>query len=362
MLQKETMNITEIFQARRPAGLMRALSEETSVAPGTRAPSASSDGELLDSYSRTITGVVDLVGPAVVNLRVQGGKRDPRRGADAGGSGSGFVIAPDGFILTNSHVVHQADRLEATLADGRVFNAALVGDDPETDLAVVRINAAHLVHAPFGDSKAIRVGQIAVAIGSPFGFQQTVTAGVVSALGRSMRSQSGRLIDNVIQTDAALNPGNSGGPLVSARGEIIGVNTAIILPAQGICFAIASNTAEFVAAWLIKEGVIRRSWIGVAGQNVPLHRRVVRFHRLAADDGVLVAGIEPGSPASRAGLREGDVMVAFGGEPISGFDELHRHLVAKLIGTPTTLTIIRHTEKLDLTVTPEELVRDNQRN
>ncbi|MBW8863415.1 MAG: trypsin-like peptidase domain-containing protein, partial [Verrucomicrobia bacterium] len=207
-----------------------------------------------------------------------------------------------------------------------------------------------------------RTGQIAVAIGSPYGFQQTVTAGVVSALGRSMRSQSGRLIDNVIQTDAALNPGNSGGPLVNSRGEIIGVNTAIILPAQGICFAIASNTAEFVAAWLIKDGVIRRSWIGVAGQNVPIHRRVVRFHRLPVEHGILITGIEPGSPASRAGLRDGDVIVAFRGEPVAGIDELHRHLVASVIGVPSPVTVIRHTEKLELVVTPEELAQNHQRN
>jgi S1-C subfamily serine protease len=237
-----------------------------------------------------------------------------------------------------------------------------VGEDAEADLAVVRVNASQLAHARLGDSKSIRVGQIAIAIGSPFGFQQTVTAGVVSALGRSMRSQSGRLIDNVIQTDAALNPGNSGGPLVNSRGEVIGVNTAIILPAQGICFAIASNTAEFVAAWLIKDGHIRRSWIGVIGQNVPIHRRVVRFHRLAADYGVLVAGIEPGSPASRAGLREGDVIVGFADEPVSGIDELHRHLVARAIGVPSQITVVRHTEKLDLVITPEELAADHQRN
>jgi S1-C subfamily serine protease len=298
----------------------------------------------------------------VVNIRVHGDNRNKRREQESGGSGSGFVIAPDGFILTNSHVVHGADKLEVTLADGQVYRASLVGEDPETDLAVLRINASQLAHARLGNSKSIRVGQIAVAIGSPFGFQQTVTAGVVSALGRSMRSQSGRLIDNVIQTDAALNPGNSGGPLVNSRGEVIGVNTAIILPAQGICFAIASNTAEFVAAWLIKEGRIRRSWIGVIGQNVPIHRRVVVFHRLAADHGVLVSGIEPGSPASRAGLREGDVVVAFGGEPVSGIDELHRHLVARVIGIPSLVTVVRHTEKLDLVVTPEELPRDHQRN
>ena len=320
------------------------------------------DNDLLDSYSKSITQAVAKVGAAVVNIRVQGSQRDNRRGPESGGSGSGFVIAPDGFILTNSHVVHGAAKMEVSLADGRVFLANLVGDDPETDLAVIRINAPHLVHAQFGDSNSIRVGQIAIAIGSPFGFQQTVTAGVVSALGRSMRSQSGRLIDNVIQTDAALNPGNSGGPLVNSRGEIIGVNTAIILPAQGICFAIASNTAEFVTAWLIKEGLIRRSWIGVAGQNVPIHRRVVVFHRLTTDRGVLVAGIEPGSPASRAGFREGDVIVSFNGETVSSIDELHRQLVAKVIGVPSTVTVIRHTEKLDLVVTPLELFINHQRN
>jgi len=319
------------------------------------------DSELLDTYSRTVTGVVDKVGPAVVNIRVHNAYR-PQRGPDAGGTGSGFVIAPDGYVLTNSHVVHGAGKLEVTTADGRTVDANLVGEDPETDLAVIRINAPQLVHAQLGDSRSVRVGQIAIAIGSPFGFHQTVTAGVVSALGRSMRSQSGRLIDNVIQTDAALNPGNSGGPLLNSRGQIIGVNTAIILPAQGICFAIASNTAEFVAAWLIKEGRIRRSWIGVAGQNVPIHPRVVRFYRLSVDRGVLVAGIEPGSPASRAGLREGDVIVAFGGEPVTGIDALHRHLLAPAIGIPTQLTVIRHTEKLELSITPEELAPANQKN
>jgi S1-C subfamily serine protease len=324
--------------------------------------SALSDDGLLDDYSSTITRVVKEVSPAVVNIRVLDVGREKRPGQETGGSGSGFIIAPDGYILTNSHVVHGAKRMEVALADGRMFGANLVGDDPETDLAVIRINASRLVHAHFGNSKSIRVGQIAVAIGSPFGFQQTVTAGIVSALGRSIRSKSGRLIDNVIQTDAALNPGNSGGPLVNSRGEIIGVNTAIILPAQGICFAIASNTAEFVSAWLIKDGIIRRSWIGVAGQNVPLHRRVVMFHRLANDQGVLVTAIEPGSPASRAGLREGDVIVAFRGEAVSGIDEFHRFLVADVIGVSSWITVIRHTEKLDLVVTPKELAANHQRN
>src|SRR5271154_251897 len=354
------MKIPNTFQGRRTTELVRTFSENDFVAADAPVQPMPNDDELLDSYSQSVTRAVEKVGPAVVNIRVQKSSRESQN--ESGGSGSGFVIAPDGFILTNSHVVHGGDKLEVTLADSQVHRATLVGEDPETDLAVLRINAAQLAHARLGNSKSIRVGQIAVAIGSPFGFQQTVTAGVVSALGRSMRSQSGRLIDNVIQTDAALNPGNSGGPLVNSRGEVIGVNTAVILPAQGICFAIASNTAEFVAAWLIKERRIRRSWIGVVGQNVPIHRRVVRFHRLFTEHGGLVAGIEPGSPASRAGLREGDVIVAFGGEPVSGIDELHRHLVARVIGVPSLVTIIRHTEKFDLVVTPEELISANQKN
>ncbi|HEV2456244.1 MAG TPA: trypsin-like peptidase domain-containing protein [Verrucomicrobiae bacterium] len=343
--------------AHRTVDFVPAFSTDSQVQAPVR-PQAMDDAELLDSYSRTVTSVVGKVGATVVNIRTHKNSQDGKRGQESGGSGSGFIIAPDGFILTNSHVVHGADKLEVTLADGQFFIAALIGEDPESDLAVIRINAAQqLPYAHLADSKSVRVGQIAVAIGSPFGFQQTVTAGVVSALGRSMRSQSGRLIDNVIQTDAALNPGNSGGPLVNSSGEVIGVNTAVILPAQGICFAIASNTAEFVAAWLIKDGRIRRSWIGVIGQNVPIHRRVVRFHRLTAEYGVLVTGTEPGSPAARAGLREGDVIVAFAGESVSSIDELHRHLVAGVIGIPTAFTIIRHTEKLDLVLTPEELRR-----
>jgi S1-C subfamily serine protease len=357
------MKIPTEYQGRQTAELVRAFTNTDASPVEAPAQPKFTDEELLDSYSQTITRAAAKVAPAVVNIRVHKAAREGQRGQEAGGSGSGFVIAPDGFILTNSHVVHGADKLEVTLADGRVFAATLVGEDPGTDLAVIRINSpSQLSHAHLGDSKTIRVGQIAVAIGSPFGFQQTVTAGVVSALGRSMRSQSGRLIDNVVQTDAALNPGNSGGPLVNSRGDVIGVNTAIILPAQGICFAIASNTAEFVAAWLIKEGRIRHSWIGVMGQDAPIHRRVARFHRLAAEQGVLVAGTEPGSPANRAGLRDGDVIVAFGGSPVASIDELHRYLAAKLIGIPTVLTVIRLTEKLDLVVTPEELLRDNQKN
>jgi S1-C subfamily serine protease len=357
------MKISTVFQGRRKARLVRALNDnDIPIVAGEALPLPAADDELLDGYSRTVSAVVEKVRPTVVNIRVRHFNNERGGRPDSAGSGSGFIIAPDGYIMTNSHVVHGAGRIEVALADGRSFGATPVGDDPETDLAVLRINASHLVHVSLGDSRAVRVGQIAIAIGSPFGFQQTVTAGVVSALGRSMRSQSGRLIDNIIQTDAALNPGNSGGPLVNSRGEVIGVNTAIILPAQGICFAIASNTAEFVAAWLIKEGRIRRSWIGVAGQDVPLHPRVVRFHKLAIQSGALVAGFEPGSPAGRAGMREGDIIVGFNSEPISGIDDLHRRLVAAVIGVPARLTVLRHTEKLDLTVTPEELAALGRRN
>jgi S1-C subfamily serine protease len=299
-------------------------------------------------------GVAEKVSPAVVNINVRQ-ETNGRPGArPAGGSGSGFVFTPDGFVLTNSHVVHGASRIEVVLSDGQRFPAQLVGDDPHTDLAVIRIHAPSLVPAEFGDSQTIRVGQLAIAIGNPYGFQCTVTAGVVSALGRSLRSQSGRLIDNVIQTDAALNPGNSGGPLVNSRGEVIGVNTAVILPAQGICFAIAVNTAKFVAARLIKEGRVRRSFIGVAGQNVPLHRRMVRFHNLPVDTGVLVSSVEPGSPAKRAGLSEGDVIVGFDNQPVRGIDDLHRLLTEERVGRKVRLTIIRRAERTELVVIPQE--------
>jgi len=229
-----------------------------------------------------------------------------------------------------------------------------VGDDPDTDLAVIRIDLPNLCAASFGDSSAIQVGQLAIAIGNPFGFQASVTAGVISALGRSMYSQSGRLIDNIIQTDAALNPGNSGGPLVDSAGEVIGVNTAMIRPAQGICFAIASNTARLVAGWLIRDGRIRRSYIGVAGQNVPLHRRVVRFYNLPLETGVLVVSVEKASPAERAGVREGDLIVAFNERPIGTINDLHKMLVGDQIGVPAKLVVIRHAEKLELPILPAE--------
>jgi S1-C subfamily serine protease len=264
------------------------------------------------------------------------------------------VITPDGFILTNSHVVHDAARISVNVSDGREYSAQLIGDDPETDLAVIRIDAPQLIHVRLADSETLRVGQLAIAIGNPLGFQASVTAGVISALGRSMYSQSGRLIDNVIQTDAALNPGNSGGPLVNSAGEVIGVNTAMIRPAQGICFAIASNTARLVAGWLIRDGRIRRSYIGVAGQNVPLHRRVVRFYNLPLETGVLVVSVERASPAERAGLREGDLIVAFNERPIGTIHDLHKILVGEQIGVPANLLVIRHTEKLELSILPAE--------
>jgi S1-C subfamily serine protease len=251
-------------------------------------------------------------------------------------------------------VVHGAERIAVTLADGRRPDAHLVGTDPDTDLAVIRIYAPKLKPVQLGDSNALRVGQLAIAIGNPYGFQYTVTAGVVSALGRSFRAESGRLMDNIIQTDAALNPGNSGGPLVNSRGEVIGVNTAVIMPAQGLCFAIAINTAKTIAGWLIKDGVVRRSYIGVGGQTAKIHRRVVRFFNLPNETGMLVAAVEPNSPASRAGLAEGDIVVEFNGQTIAGIDDLHKLLTGAQAGVRSPLAVIRHNEKLALEIVPED--------
>ena len=319
-----------------------------------------SEDDLLDAYSRAVIHAADRVSPSVVNLDVQtsAGRRRAapfRMPEEQRGTGSGFIFTPDGFILTNSHVVHRANRIEVALPDGRRFQGETVGEDPDTDLAVVRINGSNFLAAPLGDSQKIRVGQLVIAIGNPYGFQATVTSGVVSALGRSLRSISGRLIDNIIQTDAALNPGNSGGPLVTSRGgEVIGVNTAMILAAQGICFAIGINTAKFVAGRLIKDGKIRRSYIGLGGQNVPLLRRIVRFYHLPVESGILVVSTEEKSPAQRAGLSEGDIIVAFDGQPVAGIDDLQRLLTEEKVGVKTTVTIIRQTEKLTLAIVPEE--------
>ena len=326
--------------------------------PAQSALPLSGDAPLLDAYSNAVTTAAEAVSPSVVKIdvfksRSTGGQSRRGQQEDAG-SGSGFIITPDGFILTNSHVVQGAERIEVTLADGRRPDAHLVGTDPDTDLAVIRIYAPNLKPVRLGDSNQLRVGQLAIAIGNPYGFQYTVTAGVVSALGRSFRAQSGRLMDNLVQTDAALNPGNSGGPLVNSRGEVIGVNTMVILPAQGLCFAIGINTAKYIAGWLIKDGAVRRSYIGVGGQTAKIHRRVVRHFQLANETGMLVLGVEPGSPASRAGLREGDIVVEFAGQAIAGIDDLHKQLTGAQVDVCSLLTVIRSTEKLTLEITPEE--------
>jgi S1-C subfamily serine protease len=338
------------------SGAIDFLFNETDAAAfhSVRGETQPDDSELLDDYSRTVVGAVARVAPAVVNIDVKQRVSAPRGERELSGNGSGFVVTPDGFILTNSHVVHNASAITIHLSDGREYPAQLTGDDPDTDLAVVRIDAPQLKHVRLADSENLRVGQLVIAIGNPLGFEASVTAGVISALGRSMHAQSGRLIDNVIQTDAALNPGNSGGPLVNSAGEVVGVNTAMIRPAQGICFAIASNTAKFVAGWLIKDGKIRRSYIGVAGQNVPIHRRIGRFYGLPLETGVLVVSVEKNSPAKRAGVRQGDLIVAFNHQPIGSVHHLHKVLVGEQINVIANLTIIRHTEKLELPILPAE--------
>ena len=319
---------------------------------------------LLDAYSRAVIEAAERVSPSVVYIQVTGNPRRSRQGRsdpnEVTGSGSGFVFTPDGFILTNSHVVHASSKIDVTLMDGRKFQAELIGDDPDTDLAVIRITAPNLVPAQLGDSQSIRVGQLVIAIGNPYGFQYSVTAGVVSALGRSLRAQSGRLMDGVIQTDAALNPGNSGGPLVNSRGEVIGVNTATILPAQGICFATSIDTGKFVAGRLIRDGKISRSYIGVAGQNVPIPRRIVRFYQLPVETGVLIVSFETNgetSAAREAGLLAGDLVVEFDGNPIRGIDDLHKLLTDERIGNKTPVTVIRGVQKLSFEVVPQEAKR-----
>lgn len=326
-----------------------ALSEQIMVATLTsEIDPPAADYTLLDAYSQAVSDAVSTAHPAVVHIEVQGNDAP-------GGSGSGFFISPDGYLLTNSHVVHGARELRVFLADGRKLPATLIGDDPDTDLAVLRVSADELAHLKLADSDAVRPGQIAIAIGSPMGFQQTVTAGIVSGLGRSLRGASGRLIDNVIQTDAALNPGNSGGPLVNTRSEVIGVNTAIIRPAQGICFAIASNTARWVTGLLIKDGRIRRSYIGLIGQNVPLIRKVARYHKLTTETGVLVAGVEPKSPADLAGLVEGDIVLALDGLSTPTVNDLHKLLTSDRIGERAIVTFLRGVELRRHAIIPLEM-------
>jgi S1-C subfamily serine protease len=317
------------------------------------------DDDVLDAYSRAVITAAERVSPSVVYIEVEHSARNrggnPPRGRRNGrGSGSGFIFTPDGFILTNSHVVHGANKIQVTVADGHKYQGDLIGDDPDTDLAVIRINAPGLVPAYLGEAQKIRVGQLVIAIGNPYGFQYSVTAGVVSALGRSLRAQSGRLMDAVIQTDAALNPGNSGGPLVNARGEVVGVNTAMIMPAQGISFATSIDTAKFVASRLIRDGKVSRSYVGLAGQNVPLPRRVVRFYDLPVENGILIVSFEAKSPARNAGLREGDIIVGLDGHPIAGIDDLHKLMTEERIGHKSALLVLRGTEKLSIDVVPEE--------
>ncbi len=336
--------------------------DESSKGSPVATVSALNDDSLLDAYSTAVTGAVERMSPSVVNIEVH--QAVPANGAgrarsgepqnkERRGGGSGFIFTPDGLILTNSHVVHEAVRIAVTTTDGRRMPATVIGDDPASDLAVIRVNEPALTAAALGDSQRLRVGQIVIAIGAPYGFQSTVTAGVVSALGRSLRSYSGRLIDDVIQTDASLNPGNSGGPLVDSAGRVVGVNTATILPAQGICFAIGINTAKFVASRLLRDGRIRRSYIGVSAQTVPVHRRVVRFYDLPTEMGAIVVGVEENSPAKRAGLREGDIIVALEGHAISGVDDLHRLLTDVRVGVSCSFTVLRWTEKLEIKVVPE---------
>jgi S1-C subfamily serine protease len=309
--------------------------------------SLSSDHGLLDAYSQAVISTVQQAAPSVVHIQARAGK-------GRGGTGSGFLISPDGFVMTNSHVVHEADEVRASTPDGRESRAEIVGDDPDTDLAVLRIDLPELRHLRFADSAKVSVGQIAVAIGNPLGLDNTVTAGIVSALGRTFPSRTGRLIDNVLQTDAALNPGNSGGPLLDTRGQVIGVNTAVIPAAQGICFAIGSKTAEFIASWLIKDGRIRRGYIGVAGQDVPIHERVARFHQLRQRSGILVHSIEKGSAAAEAGVEENDILIWLDAEELRSVHELHRLLVLREPNRKSRLTVLRKHEIVHLWITPCE--------
>jgi len=353
------METQSIFE---PAFLGNDHSNETQATSNL----APSDDALLDAYSRAVIEAAERISPSVVYIEVGRDSDTRRRSPEVSGSGSGFIFTPDGFILTNSHVVQAASKIQVALTDGRRMPAELIGDDAHTDLAVIRISALNLAPAQLGDSQSIRVGQLVIAIGNPYGFQYSVTAGVISALGRSLRAQSGRLMDGVIQTDAALNPGNSGGPLVNSRGEVIGVNTAMIRPAQGICFATSINTAKFVAARLIRDGRVSRSYIGIAGQNVPLPRRIVRFYQLPVETGVLVVSHENDSskqdnssshnPAKRGGLLAGDVIVSFDGRPIRGIDDLHKLLTDERINVKSSIEVVRGTQKLTLDIVPQEAV------
>ncbi|HTI69793.1 MAG TPA: trypsin-like peptidase domain-containing protein [Candidatus Limnocylindria bacterium] len=322
------------------------LSHETEGAARVENRPSPDDSPLLDAYSNAVVKAVERAGPSVVHVRAEAGSR--------GGSGSGFLISPDGLVVTNSHVVNGARRLHVQTSDGRDARADLVGDDPDTDLAVLRVNLSGLQHITFAEAHRVRVGQIAIAIGNPLGFDHSVTAGIVSALGRTFPSRNGRLIDNVIQTDAPLNPGNSGGPLIDSQGSVIGVNTAMIPAAQGICFAIGSKTVEFVASWLIKDGRIRRGHLGLMAQEVKIHERVARFHKLRQRSGALVLELVPDSAAVEAGLQRDDIIVWFNHEEVQTSHDLHRLLVGEHIERRARITVLRRNELVHLWIVPRE--------
>ena len=309
------------------------------------------DLSLLDAYSQAVVSAVERIGPSVVQVEARR-RGDRRRRESTGGTGSGVIFTPDGLILTNSHVIARAVQITAGLADGRTLTADLVGDDPDTDLAVIKVSAPDLIAAPLGDSRALHQGQVVIAIGNPLGFQQTVTAGVVSAIGRTMRALSGRLIENVIQTDAALNPGNSGGALVTTAAQVIGIPTAIVPGGQGICFAIPINTARLILPALLSSGSVRRARLGLAGQDVPLPRRVTRFYRLASDNAVLIVRVEPDGAAAASGLRDGDIILELGGQIVTGVDDLHRLLTEERIDRAVPITLLRGTERMTVDIVP----------
>jgi S1-C subfamily serine protease len=335
---------------------MPLFDNRNSDSAGAAAPPAE-DAALLDAYSRAVIDVVETVSPAVVRLDVRSAEQG-RASARQGGTGSGVIVSPDGLVLTNSHVVGGAARIRATTAEGQNLTAQVVGDDPDTDLALVRVNESlTLPFAPLGDSRRLRRGQLVIAIGNPLGFESTVTAGVVSALGRSLRASSGRLIDDLIQTDAALNPGNSGGPLVSSHGQVVGINTAIIAGAQGICFAIAANTAKFVLGEFLRHGRVRRGYIGISAQQTRLPRRLRHQAEVTQDSAVVVAQVEPSSPAARAGLIAGDVLLAVDGQPVTGADDLIRLLTGDTIGRSVDLDVLRDGARRRLVLTPQERQR-----
>jgi len=321
------------------------ISDDAGSTPLSSSGPFPDEGEALDAFSRVVVQVAETIRPAVVNLR--GNRRRD-------GSGSGILFTPDGFLLTNHHVVHGKATLRVRLTDGRELPGRVVGTDPWTDLAVVQADGDKLPYAAFGDSSRLRVGQLVVAIGSPFGFDSTVTAGVVSALGRTLRSITGHLVDNVIQTDAALNPGNSGGPLVDSRGQVIGINTAVILPAQGICFAIPINMAKHILPQLMQHGRVVRGYLGLHGRNIPIARHLARLFGLTQAEGVEVMAIEEDGPADQAGVQEGDVIVILGDQPATSIDDLHKRLTELPVGVPATIVLLRGERRLQRFVVPTD--------